>query len=135
MIELMSVIAITAAVAILMYQKNTIRANRTDVQAAMVNIGQNLAAYKLANNDYNTTLLNSAIFGSTVYPQTGTALYDLRLETSSVGSWTLTAIPKSTSTQAGDHQIVLNDQGQHCWSPTTECTPSTTTGWDVGSIS
>ncbi|GAC1370071.1 MAG: type 4a pilus minor pilin PilE [Aquirhabdus sp.] len=115
------------------YQRYVIREKRTDLQTNMVQIAQKLEAYKLANNDYNTTLSNAAIYGSAVFPQSGTALYDLNLDTTTVaGSWTLTATPKGGATQAGDGSVLLNDQGWRCWTKTTTpCTLSVTSSWDA----
>ncbi|MDE2420528.1 MAG: prepilin-type N-terminal cleavage/methylation domain-containing protein [Gammaproteobacteria bacterium] len=119
MLELMvvlAIVAIIAAMSVSFYGRYTIRANRTDVQKAMVQIGQKLAAYKLTNNDYNTTLSNPAIYGgSAVYPQSGIALYELRLDTTVAGAWTLTAFPKGSTKQVNNGLLRLNDQGFTCW--------------------
>jgi type IV pilus assembly protein PilE len=133
LVELMVVLAIVSigvAIAVPTYTKYVIRENRTNVEAAMVQISQKLSNYKLLNNNYNTSLSNSAIYGSTVYPQTGAAQYDLTLDTTTVaGGWTLTATPKSATRQAGNRNVVLNDLGQKCWLATADCTPSATSNW------
>lgn len=116
LIELMIVVAIIgiiAAISVPMYQQYTIRESRTEVQAAMVQVAQKLAGYKLANNDYNTTLSNSAIYGApAAYPQRGAATYNLTL-VAAAGNWTLTAT--AVGRQAGNGNLVLNDQGWKCW--------------------
>lgn len=130
---IMAVIGVLAAIATPFYQQYVIRAKRTDLQTTMVHIAQKLAAYKLVNNSYSTTLSNSAIYGATVFPDTGTALYDLTLDTTTVvGGWTLTATPKTGTTQAGNGAVLLNDQGWRCWTKTaTACTLSATSKWDT----
>lgn len=136
LLEIMVVLAIlgvVSAIAIPTYQKYVVRTNRTNLQATMLQVSQKLAAYKLANNDYNTTLSNNAVYGSTVFPQTGTALYDLALDTTTVaGGWTLTATPKTGRKQAGNGAVLLNDQGWRCWTQTTvACTLSATSKWEA----
>lgn len=46
-------------------------------------------------------------------PIQGQALYKLAFATLNDSTWVLTAIPISTSSQAGDGIICLNDQGQN----------------------
>lgn len=130
MMIVVAVIGVLAAITFPTYANYRIRENRNEVKSAMVQIAQKLAAYKLANNDYNTTV--TAAYGSAVYPQTGTALYDLALDTTTVaGSWTLTATPKAGTTQAANGAVLLNDQGWRCWTQTTTaCTLSATSSWD-----
>lgn len=132
MFELMiviAVIAVLAAVAIRFYQQYVTKTNRTALETGMTQCAQNLANYKLVNNSYSTTL--SSVCGGSVYPLTGTALYDLALDTTTVaGAWTLTATPKSGRKQAGDGVVLLNDQGWRCWTKSaTTCTLSSTSTW------
>lgn len=130
-VELMIVvvaISVIAAIAVPIYKNYTIRTNRTNVQTAMVQIAQKLEAYKLANNNYSgAALTNTAIYGGTVYPQRGTVTYNLSLTVSTTG-WTLTAT--ATGKQAGNGDVLLNDQGQKCWTKGTTCTLSATTNWE-----
>ncbi len=146
-VELMiviAVIAVLAAVSIQMFQKFVIRTNRTDVQAAMTQIAQKLASYKLVNNDYNTTL--TVVYGGTNFPLTGAAKYTLILNPSTAtnaqitgptssatsNTWELDAVPVATGKQAGNGVVKLNDQGQRCWTQTataSSCTISTTSSW------
>ena len=116
LVELMLVlvvISILAAVATLFYNNYVIRTNRTDVETAMVQVGQKLEAYKLVNNNYSgAALTNTAIYGGTNYPLTGTITYTLGLTITATG-WTLTATP--TGKQTGNGSLVLNDQGWKCW--------------------
>ena len=60
----------------------------------------------------------------------GTALYDLTLSVTD-STWILTAIPKLGTSQVGNGNIVLNNQGQKCWTKTlVACTPSQASNWD-----
>lgn len=136
LIELMiavAVVGVLAVIAIPSYQQYAVRESRTEVQGEMVLIAQKLAAYKLANNDYSTTLSNTAIYGSTQFVSSGVALYNLSLNTTTVaGAWTLTATPIAGTKQAGDGAVLLNDQGWRCWTKTsTPCTLSATSKWDA----
>ena len=136
LIELMiavAVVGVLAVIAIPSYQQYAVRESRTEVQGEMVMIAQKLAAYKLANNDYSTTLSNTAIYGSTQFVSSGVALYNLSLNTTTVaGAWTLTATPIAGTKQAGDGAVLLNDQGWRCWTKTaTPCTLSATSKWDA----
>lgn len=106
----------------------------------MMQIARTLASYKLANGNYaGRTATN--VYGGTVAPRQGTALYDLSLtdsagvalteSTATTNTWLLTATPKTGTQQAGDGVIKLNHQGQKCWSKTTTpCTLSATSNWD-----
>ena len=131
LLELMIVIAVMAVIAAAatnLYQKSVIKANRTALETGMTQCAQKLASYKLVNNSYSVAL--SSVCGSSVYPTTGTALYDLTLDTSVAGAWTLTAAPKSGTKQAGDGGVLLNDQGWRCWTKSaTTCTLSSTSTW------
>lgn len=130
-----AVIGVLVALAVPTYRQYSVRESRAEVQSVMVQIAQKLAAYKMANNDYNTTLTNGAVYGSTNYPVTGTATYTLSL-TSNTNSWTLTAT--AVGKQAGNGNLVLNDQGWKCWNnpdnnTTNACVanaPTATTTWN-----
>ncbi|EOV8572392.1 pilus assembly protein PilE, partial [Acinetobacter baumannii] len=56
-------------------------------------------------------------------------IYTIALVTNSQ-TWTLTATPISTSSQAGDGIICLNDQGQKFWAKgATVCALSASSSW------
>ena len=139
LIELMiviAIIAILAAFAYPSYQEYVKRTKRTDDQAEMMIIAHSLSQYKATRHSYaGATLAN--VYGGTVTPRSGTALYDLTLNISATGAaWTLTAIPKNGTTQAGNGVICLNSQGQKDWNKATitaaACTArlSNTSNWD-----
>mgnify|MGYP001759751605 FL=1 len=70
------IIAILVAIAYPSYTQYRIRTNRSDVQKELLNIAQQMSAYKVAIGTYAGTNVNT-IYGSTVYPQESTAIYDL----------------------------------------------------------
>jgi type IV pilus assembly protein PilE len=134
LIELMivvAVIAIVAAIAMPSYSQYKKRVSRADVQAEMINIAQRLESHKLANFKYPSTATMNSLYGGNVYPRTGTVLFTLAFSTLNDNTWVMTATPISTSSQAGDGIICLNDQGQKFWAKgATACALSATSNWD-----
>lgn len=134
LIELMIVVAIVgvlAAIAYPSYTQYTIRTKRTDAQSEMMYIAQRMQAYKITNSTYAGATI-SGVYGGTTTPRQGTSLYNLAFVANpTAAGWTLVATPITGTIQAGNGPIVLNDQGQKCWTKTTvACTPSATTNWD-----
>lgn len=133
LIELMIVVAIIAiimAIALPNYSQYKKRVNRADVQGEMMNVAQRMESYKLANFKYPLADAVNPLYGSKAYPATGTALFTLTFSTLNNNTWVMTATPIATSPQVGDGTIILNDQGQKCWTKGTTCTPSASTNWD-----
>lgn len=132
LIELMIVIAIISiltAIAYPSYQNYKIRVHRTEAQAEMLIISQNLSQYKVTRGNYNGATI-STIYGSTVTPKQGEAFYDLELSNTDT-VWTLVAKPKSGTLQEGNGDIVLNSLGQKCWSKSsTRCSLTAVSTWD-----
>ena len=134
LIELMIVvviIAIIAAIALPSYSQYKKRVSRADVQVEMMNMAQRLESHKLANFKYPATATMTSLYGSNVFPRTGTASFTLAFSTLTDNTWVMTATPISTSSQAGDGVICLNDQGQKFWAKgATACALSATSNWD-----
>lgn len=131
LIELMIVVAIIAILAAIAYPSYTnykIRVNRTDTQAEMMAIAHSLSQYKATNNNYTNATITQ-VYGGNVTPTHGEALYDLNL-TTTASTWNLKASPKTGTLQKDNGSIVLNDQGQKCWTKGATCTPSASTNWD-----
>ena len=131
LIELMIVVAIIAVLAAIAYPSYTqykIRTNRTDVQSEMMNIAQRLQSYYVINHNYTSASLDNGTT-SKDYPISN-PVYSINLVPNGQ-SYTLTATPISTSSQAGDGIICLNDQGQKFWAKdSTVCVFSATSTWD-----
>ena len=142
LIELMIVVAIIgilAAIAYPSYTQYTIRTQRTSVQGEMLQIARTLSNYKMANGNYaGRTTTN--VYGGTVMPRQGTALYDVTLTDNAdklltaadanVNTWKLVVKPIANTTQAGNGWICLNDLGQKSWVKGVDsCTLSVSSDW------
>lgn len=131
LIELMIVVAIIAILAAIAYPSYTqykIRTNRAEVQSEMMNIAQRLQSYYVINHNYTNAKLDNNDVNKD-YP-TSNAVYTIKL-TGTAQTWVLTAEPKSSSIQSSNGNVILDSQGQKCWTKTTTaCTPTATSNWD-----
>lgn len=154
LIELMivvAVIAILAAIAYPSYQESVRKTKRTDAKADMMALAHNLQRFKIVNFSYmpNGTKVKLADVGFSVdangkakIPSAGTALYTVELtwikpydgdsnaHKKDIENWVLTATPITGTQQAGDGDLVMNQQGHKCWTKGMTCTPSATSNWD-----
>lgn len=154
LIELMIVVAIIGILAVIAYPSYSnykIRTERMNAQAEMQNIANQLQRFKIANFSYtpngNKVKLDDVGFsvdtdGKAKIPSAGTALYDVELtwikpyasssnaHKKDMENWVLTAAPISGTSQYGNGNLVLNQQGQKCWTKGSSCTPTATSNWD-----
>lgn len=130
LIELMivvAIIAIIAAIALPSYQQYQIRTKRAEVQSEMMKIAQQLESYKAVNHNYTNAKLDADLVVD--FPLTN-PYYSITL-VPAAQSWSLTAVPVTTSSQGGNGSILLNSSGHKCWTKgASGCTLSTTSTWD-----
>ena len=122
LIELMivvAIIAVLAAIAYPSYQEYIKRTHRADMQSEMMQQAQQLQSYYVIKHHYTDAALSYV----------GNERYALALTAQSAQTWTMTATPKAA--QAGDGVILLNSQGQKCWTKgASTCALSGTSNWD-----
>lgn len=131
LIELMIVVAIIgilAAIALPSYQNYKVRTHRVDAQSELMAIAHAMARYKNSNGNYTGATL-SQLYGASVTPKQGSPLYDLTLSVTP-STWSLTAVPKTSTSQTGNGSIVLDSQGRKCWTKGSSCTVDSNIGWD-----
>ncbi|WP_278362915.1 type IV pilin protein [Acinetobacter schindleri] len=135
LIELMIVVAIVgilAAIAYPSYTQYVIKSNRVDAQAEMTRIASLMQRYKVINSTYikknGQPLILSDLNVSADYPSSTKKNYQFVLSNVTADSWVLTATPYGT--QVGNGNIVLDHQGNKCWTKGLSCTATATTNWD-----
>lgn len=112
LIEVMVVVAIIgilAAVAIPSYSNYVIRANQSEAQQTLLDIGNREEQFLLDNRSYteDLTILNFTI------PTSVISNYTITVDaTTVVGRYTLTAIPVAGGRQASEATLTLNSLGQ-----------------------
>ena len=121
LVELMivvAIIAILAAVAYPNYQNYIIKTKRTNMMTEMQNIGREIESKKLSAGRGGYAAVASSISGAMGdYPKSGTALYTVTNDLSTAGAsgnWTITARPKTGTTQDGDGELTLRADGYKC---------------------
>ncbi|MEG2268541.1 MAG: type IV pilin protein [Acinetobacter sp.] len=130
LIELMivvAIIAVLAAIAYPSYQEYIKRTHRADMQSEMMQQAQQLQSYYVINHNYTSAKLDN---GTTVknYPASN-PVYSITLVPSGQ-TYTLTAQPKLGTVQVGNGNVILDSQGQKCWTKGSTCSPSATSNWD-----
>ena len=135
LIEVMIVVAIITILATIAYSSYTqykIRVQRTEAQSEILYIAQRMQSYRAVNGNSAGATVN-ILYGGTLTPKQGTALYDLAFDPSptTANEWTLIAKPIAGTQQADNGWICLNDQGQKFWAKgATVCQLSATSNWD-----
>ena len=126
------IIIVLASIAYPSYVQHNIRTHRVDMQAEMIRIAGALQRYQMQNSTYlldDKPITLSDLSIEEVYPNVGTAHYELTLSNVSAGTWTLTARPIESSIQEGNGEIVLTHSGAKCWIESKSCVPSASSTW------
>ena len=119
LIELMIVVAIIgilAAIAYPSYTQYKVRTQRADAQSEMLSIAQRMQTYRAANGSFADAEV-ATVYGGTVTPKQGTALYNLTFSPTptTANDWTLVATPITSTTQVDNGAMTLTDSGVQCW--------------------
>ena len=129
LVELLIVIAIVAILAAIgypSYQDQIVKTNRTDAQANLFELSQNLERFFTENGNYT-----SATLAFNVSPQDGVAKYNLTFAggATTATTYTLVATPTSAQNDTQCGVLQLTHTGAKCAtdSGTLKCSNSTTT--------
>lgn len=116
LIVVVAIIAILASIAYPSYIQHTINTNRENAKSELMEIANQMNMYKGTNQSFAGATVNQ-LYGSTVMPRQGVALYDLEFSPSPTlaTGWTLIAKPIDAKRQEGDGWICLNDLGHKLW--------------------
>lgn len=112
-----AIIGILAAIAWPSYQQYVVRNNRVAVQAELMQIAAAAERYRTQQMTYagSTTAM---LYGGTVYPKTGIALYTITYTPAANGlTWVATAVPTTGGLQAkvNDGALAIDNTGRRCW--------------------
>ncbi|MFA7556513.1 MAG: type IV pilin protein [Hydrogenophaga sp.] len=122
LIELMIVvvvIGILAAIAFPAYDQFRIKANRSAAQQFMMDIATQQKQYMLDARTYVAVAANSdaAAWGKLglTIPNEVSAFYNIKVDTPTVATFSITAKAKGGTIQAGDADLTLNQAGVTSW--------------------
>ncbi len=111
-----AIIGILAAIAIPQYQQYAVRNNRTAVKAELMQIAAAAERYRAQQMTYAGSTI-ALLYGGSVYPKTGVALYNLTYTVSANGlTWVATAVPATGGLQAkvNDGALAIDNTGRRC---------------------
>ena len=129
------IIGILAAIAYPSYTQHIIKSNRVDVQSEMVRIASLMQRYKVLNSSFLKSSGQPVTLDDLnvpeAFPNTDKSLYELSLSNVTAGTWTLKATPTPATLQADNGAVIMNNNGEKCWTKgASNCTVSSTSNWD-----
>ena len=135
LVELMTVVVIIGILAAIIlptyddYVKNTYR---TTIKGQMVDLAQALERYKSQNFSYSGVSADCTGNMASLAPDIcNNRYYTTKVKlTSSNQAFVITSAPKSGAKMDGDGVMVLDSDGQQCYTKgASSCTPSSTSTW------
>ena len=106
-----AIIGILAAIAYPSYTQYVIRANRSAAQAQMLDIANRQQQFLLANRSYATTAALTASGYALPTELVTKYAFEIAVGAGSVPSYVITFTPVTTSSQAADGALTLNNDG------------------------
>ena len=126
-------VSVLASTATMIYKRHQVKVARMGVQAEIVNLGKQLQEYKMINKTYSGVLLFNSTDGTVNFPTNASKpSYVIKVVLPTPQTYTITATPINSTSQAGDGVVCYNYKNQRFWRlGATSCALSDTSTWFV----